>query len=111
MTIFSVISFFTCNTVRTDISDHYALLIRANNSTEKNYFVKILYRKLNKLAECEKVLNYLFLLNHEIKKNLKQNNVDEQIKELMTDIFLDCIEKYAPLKILRIYRKSQWLTN
>ena len=28
--------FFTCNTVRTDISDHYAFLIRANNSTEKN---------------------------------------------------------------------------
>ena len=101
---------FTCNTVRTDISDHYALLIRANNGTEKNCVAKILYRELNKLAESEKVFNYLFLLNHKIKKNMKQNNVDEQMKEL-TKIILDCIEKFVPLRILRINRKSQWMTN
>ena len=32
---------FICNTVRTDVSDHYALLIRANNSTEKICVAKI----------------------------------------------------------------------
>ena len=72
----------------------------------QNFF----YRKLNKLVESKKVFNNLFLLNHEIKKNLKQNNVEEQIKEL-TEIILDCIEKFAPLRILRFNRKSQWMTN
>ena len=59
---------FICNTVRIDVSDNYALLIRANNSTEKICVAKILYRKLDKLAESEKVFNYLFLLYHEIKR-------------------------------------------
>ena len=59
---------FTCKTVRTDISDKYVLLTRANISTDKNCIAKILYKKVNKLAEKEKVFNYLFLLNHEIKK-------------------------------------------
>ena len=102
--------FFTCNTVRTDISDHYALLFRSNNSTENNCVATILYRKLNKMAESEIVFNYLFLLNHEIKKKLKQSKVDEQIKEL-TEIILDCIERFAPLRTLRINRKYQWMTN
>ena len=71
---------------------------------------KIFYRKINKLAESEKVYNYLFLLIHEIKENWRQNIIDGQIKKL-TEIILDCIEKFAPLRILGTIRKSQWMTN
>ena len=54
----------TCNTIGTDISDRYVLLIRAYNSTEENCVAKILYRKLKKLAENEKLCNHLFHIEH-----------------------------------------------
>ena len=39
-----------------------------------------------------------------------QNNIDGQIKEL-TEIIVDFIEKIAHLRLWRINRKFQWMTN
>ena len=100
-------------TIKTTISDHYTKFgkIPLNyHKTNESFRPKLILRDLRNIKN-ENALNFLFLLNHKLKKIPKYASAEEQVESIIKSV-RECIDKHAPEKVKPISESTNdWITN
>ena len=99
--------------LKTKISDHYTILgkIPLNyNKTNESFRPKVAMRDLRN-TKNENALNFLFQLNHKLKKIPDFAPAEEQLESIIKSV-RECIDKHAPEKMKPISESTNdWITN
>ena len=99
-------------TLKTTISDHYTILGKIPlkyHRTNESFRPKVKMCDLRNIKN-EKASNFLFLLNHKLKK-VSEFAPEEQIESIIESVG-DCIDKHAPEKMKPISESTNdWITN
>ena len=100
-------------TLKTTISDHYTILGKIplkNHKTNESFRPKVIMRYLRNIKN-ENALNFLFLLNHKLRRIPEFAPTEEQVESIIKSV-RECIDKHAPDKMKPISESTDdWITN
>ena len=100
------------NTICCNVSDHYALLteVEINSKQTVTDQQKLQVRNIEKLKNSNKIVNFLFLLEHKLQKlSLFSSTCNENLLKI-SEIMLDTFDNFAPLHY-RVLKKSSWVNG
>ena len=100
------------NTICCNVSDHYALLteVKINSKQTVTDQQKLQLRNIEKLKNSNKIVNFLFLLQHKLQKlPLFSSTCNETLLKI-SEIMLDTFDVFAPLHY-RVIKKSSWVNG
>ena len=100
-------------TLKTTISDHYTILGKIPlkyHKTNESFCPKVIMRDLRNIKN-ENALNFLFLLNHKLKRIPEYAPAEEHVESIIKSV-RECIDKHAPEKVNPISESTNdWITN
>ena len=100
------------NTICCNDSDHYALLteVEINSKQTVTDQQKLQLRNIEKLKNSNKIVNFLFLLQHKLQKLPLFSSTCNENRLKISEIMLDTFDVFAPLHC-RVIEKSSWVNG
>ena len=96
------------NTICCNVSDHYEVKINSKQTVTDQQ--KLQLRNIEKLKISNKIVNFLFLLQHKLQKlPLFSSTCNENLLKV-SEIMLDTFDVFAPIHY-RVIKKSSWVNG